>query len=496
MKTDADGWQRLDVRMLVIGPAEALRQFAVPLIVGVIGVRSSQSGLPPWTTPLMILAPLLIGLIPWLTTRYRIADQQFELRTGLLNRKHLTAPLDRIRSVDLEASLLHRLLGLSKVTIGTGVDETRIELKAVTGTGARELRGFLLARGGTVVSGAATPTGDASAALPAAYVEPEVLARIDWSWLRFAPLSLSRLAIVAGAFGALSQWGDDLPIFDRDHLDSAWQWAQGFAVSLVIVSIVVAAAAGWIAVSVLGYVISWWNLRLTRQDRTIHLTAGLFTTRSISVEEARVRGVELTEPLLLRLARGGELSTLATGVGSGGVTQVLPPSPVAVCQQVGEAVLGTSRPLLGALTPHGPAARRRCHVRAQRTSLVITAVVAGVSYVADWSWWLPAGVAVALVSTALLTAEAAYRNLGHLLTDDHLTSGSGALDRRRTVLERDGVIGWVIAQSFFQRRSGLATLVATTAAGAEAVAVRDIPLGQAIQIAAETTPRAVHAFLA
>jgi putative membrane protein len=58
----------------------------------------------------------------------------------------------------------------------------------------------------------------------------------------------------------------------------------------------------------------------------------------------------------------------------------------------------------------------------------------------------------------------------------------------RTVLEHDGIIGWVVRQSWFQRRLALATLVATTAAGAERVIARDIPLVKAIQLADDSTP--------
>ena len=67
-------------------------------------------------------------------------------------------------------------------------------------------------------------------------------------------------------------------------------------------------------------------------------------------------------------------------------------------------------------------------------------------------------------------------------------SGAGALQRTRTVLERDGIIGWVVRQSWFQRRVGLATLVATTAAGPESVVVVDLPLAQAIALADAATP--------
>jgi putative membrane protein len=75
-------------------------------------------------------------------------------------------------------------------------------------------------------------------------------------------------------------------------------------------------------------------------------------------------------------------------------------------------------------------------------------------------------------------------------------AGAPAVARRRTVLERDGVIGWVVQQTFFQRRRGLATLVATTAAGGERVVVTDVPLPQAVAVAAAVTPEPVAPFLA
>ena len=125
-------------------------------------------------------------------------------------------------------------------------------------------------------------------------VPETVLARIDWSWLRFAPFSLSRLAVVAGAIGVLSQFGDSLPFLNEESLEDGWNWVLGFAIPLVVLVALVAGAIGWTLVSVLGYVVQWWNFVLAREaPGNLRLTAGLFTTRSTTVEEVRIRGVEL-----------------------------------------------------------------------------------------------------------------------------------------------------------------------------------------------------------
>jgi putative membrane protein len=63
------------------------------------------------------------------------------------------------------------------------------------------------------------------------------------------------------------------------------------------------------------------------------------------------------------------------------------------------------------------------------------------------------------------------------------------------VLQRGGIIGWNLHQSWFQRRAGLVTLVATTAAGRQAYEILDVPEPVAVALAAETVPGLVGQFL-
>ncbi|MBW0130011.1 hypothetical protein I4I82_20320 [Pseudonocardia oceani] len=48
------------------------------------------------------------------------------------------------------------------------------------------------------------------------------------------------------------------------------------------------------------------------------MTYGLLTQRSVTIEEARIRGVRLDEPLLLRLGGGARARIVAAGVGVAG----------------------------------------------------------------------------------------------------------------------------------------------------------------------------------
>jgi putative membrane protein len=416
-----------------------------------------------------------------------------------------------VRSVDLEASLMHRILGLQKVQIGTGVDDDRITLDALAAPDAQALRTTLLTRRAVAEQAATAPVDGAEGApvehspdptldRPAPPVAPPppapaaLLAQIDWSWLRFAPFSLGRLVLVLGGLGVLSQFADDLPIWNEETATSVWQWLTQFAVAAIALALSVGALALWLVVSVAGYVLQWWGFRLVREHGSLHLTSGLVTTRSITVEEAKVRGVEITEPVLMRLVGGAELSTLATGV-EDGVTQVLPPCPRDVAVAVGEAVLDRPGPLVEPLVEHGPKARRRAWFRQLRNALDVIVLLAVGWWWFDLTWWWLAAVGVALLVLAAAAGEASYRHLGHALSADHLVAGRGTFARIRTVLETEGIIGWVVSQSWWQRRIGLADLTATTAAGTERMLVRDVRLDVAVALADRATPRLLADFV-
>ncbi|MFK5633332.1 PH domain-containing protein [Ornithinimicrobium sp. LYQ103] len=522
-------WQRLSPRMLLVHPARIAWSMAFPILLATFGISRGTEGMGwVWFALAGAVLAVVAGVVSWFITRYRFTDRQLQLRTGLLSRKVTTAPLDRIRSVDIESSPVHRVLGLATVKVGTGVDSSRIELDGLTREQAAQLRTYLLVRSGGPGHGgpptaAAAPATDAAGAplpeprgtpypgqapLPAAVPDPapadrEELARIDWGWLRYAPFSLSSLVVVAGAFGVLAQFGDDLPVERLDVAQDAWAWVAAQAVLVTVAAAVVTVVLAWVVVSTASYVITWWNLRVVREPNgNLQVSRGLLTTHSQTLERAKVRGVSMGEPFLLRFVRGAELTAMATGIGAAGTTKVLPPAPRAVVTAIGHELLEEDGPLTMPLTGHGPRARRRIHVSHQWGTLVVAGLAAVPAVLPDrwwfvpWPWWVPLAVLGVLVPLNALVAESAWRNLGHGLSDRHLVVQTGAVVRTRAALETAGIIGWVLHQSFFQRRLGLGDLTATTAAGSESVVAPNIPVEVAVALARRATPGMLEDVLA
>jgi putative membrane protein len=161
---------------------------------------------------------------------------------------------------------------------------------------------------------------------------------------------------------------------------------------------------------------------------------------------------------------------------------------------VGEQVLEESGPLSVPLVPHGPAARRRRYLRALVSTSAVPLVLAGLWLVAGWPFW-PAILTLVLPAAGLWLARDRYAGLGHALTERHLVVRAGSFQGRRDVLARTGIIGWNLRQTYFQRRAGLVTLIATTAAGKQAYQALDLPESTAIALADAAVPDLLGQFV-
>ncbi len=477
LPTPVDGasWARLAPGMLLVEPIRELLRFIPLLLVLVFAGRAGDSG-PPWGL-IGAAAVIALGVTRWLTTRYRIGPALVEVRTGLLQRRHLTVPRDRVRTVEVSAHPLQRVLGLVKLTIGTASSHHgahHLELDGVRANTVDAMRVELLRR--------ASPTMQEQVGQPD---EPaaQTVVELDRRWIWYAPATLS--GVVTGAFLIGLGWRlaneanvdpgriSLIPRVLRSVRENPW-W----------IDVLIGVAGLAVAVSVLslaGYLISFWGYRVTRQPGgTLQISRGLLTTRTTAVEGRRLQGVDRAEPLLLRWVGGARSQIIATGVRhreqDRGGSLLVPPAPLRTVMAVEDAVAG---PAAGSVTVvgHGPAARRRRYARALGAALLLLAAVAGLGWRAGWPGWpgvaLPAAVPVLLA--ACLLARDRARNLGHRLSDGQLITTQGSLVRHRRVLAVRGVIGLTVRQSVFQRRAGLVTVIATTAAGAQRYAVHDVP---------------------
>ncbi|MFB4274802.1 PH domain-containing protein [Nonomuraea sp. MTCD27] len=489
--TAGDGWRRLSGRSLwasavkslalVAGATAGLVRFLTGRDWPVGGVVAVCAG----AAVLIVAAVVAYDVLRLRATRWRLTPDRLELRSGITTRQHRSFPRDRVRSVDLRADPVNRVFGLTVVKVGTGehaADGSELALDPLDRHEAEALRRTLLRQE------TAEETGDGPP-----------LAELRWSWIRYAPLSVwtfTGAAVLLGAlFKALGSFG--VKSFATRLATGLWEWVV--AQPLLAVPLLLAAN---LAVGVLGSVLlfaeAWGRYRLDREPGRLRLRRGLLTTRSLTLEERRLRGVELGEPLLLRLGGAARVTTIATGLGrkpddeTEDAAALTPPVPRALALRIAARVSGAGLP---PLVPHPPAARRRRVVRA-----VVAAAVAVAAAAWPWPWvwvgnWVWVG-PVVVAAYGLWLAVASAASLGHALGARHLVTRRGAVVRRTIALDRRGIAGWTVTESFFQRRSGLLTVTATTGAGRGHYEVVDVGRGEGLELAARAVPGLLEPFLA
>ncbi|WP_051808574.1 PH domain-containing protein [Actinoplanes subtropicus] len=496
-------WRRLSPRMLAVHPVLELRRLIVPLLALLVGAQNGNSGEGGWWALGIGVLGIGLGFLRYFTTSFRITPTHVQVKRGLLRRRVLTVPRDRIRTVDVTSNLLHRIFGLARVTVGTGQTDKKndgVKLDGLSAAAAENLHRELLHRPAAKQN---LQTDAAVRPKPAEAPAETMLAKLDPAWIKYGPFTLSGLVAIGVLFGLGSRLVNEGHVdlgkigYVHDTLDYLGRQALPVAILLVAAVVVVFT----VIASTIGYVLTFWNFRLSRHDSgTLHVRRGLLTTRDTTIEERRLRGVELSEPLLLRSVRGARVLAIATGLrvgrgGDRGGSVLLPPAPRAIAAEVAGTVIGDAGPLTVALTPHGPRARRRRFTRAATVSGVLILIVLAVVLLGGAPWPAFWSALVLLPLGALLAFDRAA-SLGHALDEGWLVSRFGSVVRRRYVLRTDAVIGWNMRTSFFQRRAGLTTLVATTAGGHQRYALPDVPDAEALRVARAAVPGLLNQFLA
>lgn len=507
--TAAPAWSRLSSRVIWVDLARTV----LSLIPGVIALALSQGASSSGAVwPLVAIAVFgVLGAsgdaVRWLFTHYRVSDSQIELRTGVILKQHRSLRLERIRSVDIEAKLHHRLSGLRMVRIGAGQQsasgEAAFTLDALSREDALELQSSLLeVRHNSIPT---VPEGPEAMCAPesdrtASAAPHRVLATFRPGWVVYNMFNawayVMALGLIGGIWGILSLTGVDL--FGAVSRSYDWEslgWAGGTLVVFVGMTLL-----GWVGLT-LNYFTEYWKFELARvpgSDGTqLRTRQGLFTTREVNRDEKRIRGVQLAEPLFWRWLRVTDTHVITTGLDVWSLSDpaaILPRVHRDVARRTAAHVLDEEPALFDApLRPHPAVAWGRRMWWATLPALVLLGLVGFIVYagvIPSWSLW--AAVIPGLLGLA--GATLAYRALGHTEVGPYLVIRSGLFSRSTVVLRRDAVSTIVVRESLLQRWLGLRTVTVATAAGYGGYDIADVPATAATELAERCAPGLLEQF--
>jgi putative membrane protein len=459
--------RRTSPRVLIVHTVtfRQARQF-VPAVIPLAAATGFGGGR---TTVILLvvgvtLLSLLTAALSWWRFSYADGPDAVVVTRGLLSRSVRTVPTDRIRGVEVETPLVHRVFGLVRVRIdaAAGAVNGNDEELVVDGVPREEgdrLRSAVLTHRGRP---AAEPGVDGAVT---ADPPEEVFGRFDNRWLLYAPLVGSYLAVPVAALAAGFRLLDELgrsvqPDVDELELAGGWALAAGGVGALLLILAVGA---------VVGAAVVNWRFTLVRRGGSLIAVRGLLTRRHTELEVDRIRGGTVSEGLGMRWVRAARINALVTGLGDATRRgQLLPLGPRSSAWSLMRRLVDDPGPLV----PHPPAARRRRIVRAMATGLLVTTAGVVATVAAGWWWVLAAGIALTVLGVPLGLGR--YASLGHAAGPHSFSVRSGWLVREQVLLQRRAVVGWKVRQSFFQRRAGLASVVACVGAGTGGYAAIDL----------------------
>ncbi len=266
---DKATWHRLHPLSPVIRAGRALIGVVV-VFVGTL-VPGSQGGRGSVFGHLVFGAALvLLGLVSWLVTRWRVQDGDLRIETGLIRRSSLRFPLSQIQAIDIVRPALARIFGLAELRLRTGGSGGNAgRLAYLTAPEADIVRAQLLAlaRGGEADT---APSGE------------RVLVSVPVGRL-VGSIVLSGAALVVLLVGV------------------------GLAVGALVAPAAAIAVIGSSGAVGLGLLTMLWrrfnggyNLTVAEAPDGLRVRSGLIDTTAETIPGGRVQAVRMVEPLLWR----------------------------------------------------------------------------------------------------------------------------------------------------------------------------------------------------
>ena len=262
-------WRRLHP----LSPLFRAGRFVVVATAVLADDLATRVDLSPAWAGLFLLGALAVGAGAgwwvWSATGYRVTDEEVELRTGVLFRRHRRLPLARLETVDLARPFVARLFGLAQVRLeAVSQGESEVRLSYLDDSTALALRDEL--RGHLEAAPAAGPPRPGIRVVTAELLASSVLGKIVLVWPALLAIAVVLLTTVG--------------------LSAALAFALAVGLPVGVLPLFVGLAE----------VERLYGFTLTEGDRGFDIRRGLLNQMHQAVPIDRVQAVAVVEPLLWR----------------------------------------------------------------------------------------------------------------------------------------------------------------------------------------------------
>jgi putative membrane protein len=241
------------------------------------------------------LFSIIAAVVKYLYFYYCFRDGHLKVTEGLINKRNLSIPREKIQRVEFEQNVMHRLLKVVTVRIETaGAEGEEIEIGALVMEEARALRALLLS--GKKVAGSDAPRIDNVAEQPVFKLSFVNLIRAG-----MVRNHLRTFGIILGFFASIYFQFED--VMDIDKWMSQWlpQWyysddrLSSFFLVVPFLFVVV------VILTLLRTIIQYFNFGMWRTSDGFRVAYGLFSRHTNSALNKKVQFIQWRDNILMRL---------------------------------------------------------------------------------------------------------------------------------------------------------------------------------------------------
>lgn len=276
--------QRLHPIAIFFNLLTGVKEFYFAIILGLITFRGQSLFYFSLVLLAMIVLLLLYSFFSWYRFTYQIDGDELQIEHGIFIRKQRYISKNRIQSIDLTASVVHRLFKLVKVQVDTASsgDGAEASLSAVKASIGEQLRSDLMTREEQVVE-------------PNAETIKEPTFKISFKQLFLAGSTSGSIGVIlAIAIFGLSEVEQFIP---NQLYDQTFQWIVSLSIVIVLVLIIIGLLILWL-LGIAGTMIKYGNFTIVRREEELYITRGLLEKREQTIPLRRIQAVGIKESII------------------------------------------------------------------------------------------------------------------------------------------------------------------------------------------------------
>ncbi|WHY62313.1 PH domain-containing protein [Cytobacillus firmus] len=434
---------------MLFGVIQLLRNAAFIALFLFVMKADSQFLLIVWGRNLFLPFLALAGIsifLKWLSNKYTVDDAEIHLSKGVFVRSKQTVPFSKVQNTHRHTSILHRLFGVTSLTLETGMEgiDSAVEFKVISLKGAAWLEEKVSAE-----TEAEMP--DMSGRTLHFTPEKKDLIKAAYTSLSFLVL-LSLIASIytkASEFIDLEERGLD---FLKVHF-SSWQVQASALIFFLLLSVL----AGFLRTY-----IKYGKYEILSDEKRIYIRKGFLEETSFSISKDRVQAIEIKQNAMKRLAGVAEVKLAAAGdVMEGeekeGVNSLFPFLPVDRAYKLAEEIL----PAYEVSQSMVPLPKKALWASLLSPSWLWIISTAALFYFKPeflrfGETWIAASVLLFIL--VVFAKAAGYANARYLINGPFIQFKTGIIGTRVFISKRSKIIEAEVTATRWQKMFGLASI--------------------------------------